>query len=282
MAMHDCDLMICIGARFDDRITGRLDAFSPIRTRSMSISTLPRSTRTSGSIVPIVGDADSALEDMIEAAGGAPQADSRRLEQWWKQIDGWRGGSSATSRTRSHKPQYAIERLLRADQGEGRRYHHRSRPAPDVGGTVFRFRRAEPLDDIGRPRHHGLWPAGRHRRADRPSRRAGHRHRRRGQHPDEHSGNSTAMHTGCRSRSSSSTINIWAWCASGRNCCMAGAIRESYSEALPDFVKLAEAYGAQGHRARSPAISTARSRKCSAMTSRDLRRPGDQRKTASR
>ena len=45
-AMHDCDVMICIGARFDDRITGRVDAFSPARRRSTSISTAPRSTRT--------------------------------------------------------------------------------------------------------------------------------------------------------------------------------------------------------------------------------------------
>ena len=69
---------------------------------------------------------------------------------------------------------------LRADQGQGRLHHHRSRPAPDVGGAVLPLPGAEPLDDVRRARHHGLWPAGLGRRAARTSEIAGHRHRRRG------------------------------------------------------------------------------------------------------
>ena len=77
---------------------------------------------------------------------------------------------------------------LRVDQGPRRLHHHRGRPAPDVGGAVLPLRRAEPLDDLRRPRHHGLWPARRHRRADGAPQVARHRHRRRRLDPDEHPG----------------------------------------------------------------------------------------------
>ena len=103
------------------------------------------------------------------------------------------------------KPQYAIERLYELTRkGRETYHHHRGRPAPDVGGAALPLRGAEPLDDLGRPRHHGLWPAGRDGRADRASRRAGHRHRRRSLDPDEHPGDVDrgAVST-CRSRSSS-------------------------------------------------------------------------------
>jgi acetolactate synthase-1/2/3 large subunit len=58
--------------------------------------------------------------------------------------------------------------------------------------------------------------------------------------------------TACRSRSSSSTTSTWAWCASGRSCCHGGRYSQSYSESLPDFVKLAEAYGGVGIRCEKP------------------------------
>ena len=77
---------------------------------------------------------------------------------------------------------------LRADQGPRHLHHHRSRPAPDVGGAVLRLPGAEPLDDLRRARHHGLRPAGLGRRAARASEIAGHRHRRRGLGADDHAG----------------------------------------------------------------------------------------------
>ena len=65
LAMHDCDVMINIGARFDDRITGRVDAFSPGSKRSTSISIRRRSTRTFSVDIPIVGDCAYVLEEML-------------------------------------------------------------------------------------------------------------------------------------------------------------------------------------------------------------------------
>ena len=93
LAMHGCDVMINIGARFDDRITGRLDAFSPaLEARSMSTSIRPRSTRTSRSI-----SASSATAPMCSrtwSGSGArwgPALDKTALAAWWTQIEGWRG-----------------------------------------------------------------------------------------------------------------------------------------------------------------------------------------------
>ena len=77
---------------------------------------------------------------------------------------------------------------LCADHGPRRLHHDRSRPAPDVGGAVLQVRGAEPLDDLGRARHHGLRPAGLGRRAARASEIAGDRHRGRSLGADDHAG----------------------------------------------------------------------------------------------
>ncbi|KRB59080.1 acetolactate synthase [Rhizobium sp. Root708] len=113
-AMHDCDVMLCLGARFDDRVTGRLDAFSP-GSRKIHVDIDPSSI---GKIVPvdvgIVGDALSVLEDLIAAWPGQRQEDRRdRLAPWWKQINVWRDRKAFGYRNSSEviKPQYALERL---------------------------------------------------------------------------------------------------------------------------------------------------------------------------
>ena len=75
-AMHDCDLMICIGARFDDRITGRLDAFSP-GSKKIHIDIDPSSINKNVHVdVPIVGDCAHVLEDMLRV--GAPRRAARQ------------------------------------------------------------------------------------------------------------------------------------------------------------------------------------------------------------
>ena len=109
-AMHDCDVMVCVGARFDDRVTGRLDAFSP-GSKKIHIDIDPSSI---GKIVKadigVVGDAGAVLEQMLEAWGSRPAAD---LKPWWAQIGAWRarkGFAYAPSDT-VIKPQYAVERL---------------------------------------------------------------------------------------------------------------------------------------------------------------------------
>jgi acetolactate synthase-1/2/3 large subunit len=115
-AMHDCDVMVCVGARFDDRVTGRLDAFSPGSKKihiDIDPSSIGKIVRTD---IGIVGDAGAVLEQMLELWNGRPKAD---LSSWWTQIDAWRarrGFAYAPSDT-VIKPQYAIERLYALTRG---------------------------------------------------------------------------------------------------------------------------------------------------------------------
>jgi acetolactate synthase-1/2/3 large subunit len=113
-AMHDCDLMICIGARFDDRITGRLDAFSP-GSKKIHVDIDPSSINKNVKVdLPVVGDCAHVLEDMLRGwRAGAAAADKQALAAWWKQIDRWRARKSLAYRNSDKviKPQYAIQRL---------------------------------------------------------------------------------------------------------------------------------------------------------------------------
>src|SRR6516164_9192220 len=113
-AMHDCDLMICVGARFDDRITGRLDAFSP-RSKKIHIDIDPSSINKNVKVdLPIVGDCAHVLGDTLRVwrdAGAKP--DKNALDAWWAQIGKWRAKNSLAYRNSNEiiKPQYAIQRL---------------------------------------------------------------------------------------------------------------------------------------------------------------------------
>ena len=114
LSMHDCDVMICIGARFDDRITGRLDAFSP-GSRKIHVDIDPSSINKNVKVdVPIIGDCAHVLEDMVRLwRAGAMHADKKALDVWWKQIDTWRARKSLAYKNSNEiiKPQYAIQRL---------------------------------------------------------------------------------------------------------------------------------------------------------------------------
>ena len=119
-AMHDCDVMVCIGARFDDRITGRLDAFSP-RSTKIHIDIDPSSINKTVKIdLGIVGDCAHVLADLIAAwRGSGCRSDAAALGSWWREIDGWRARQSLAfkpSRT-SIKPQHAIQRLAALTRG---------------------------------------------------------------------------------------------------------------------------------------------------------------------
>jgi acetolactate synthase I/II/III large subunit len=117
LAMHDCDLMICIGARFDDRITGRIDAFSP-GSRKIHIDIDPSSINKNVKVdLPIIGDCAHVLEDMVRLwRSTSAQPDKAAIERWWKQIEKWRGRKSLAYRSSNEviKPQYAIQRLYEA------------------------------------------------------------------------------------------------------------------------------------------------------------------------
>jgi acetolactate synthase-1/2/3 large subunit len=113
-SMHDCDVMICVGARFDDRITGRVDAFSP-GSKKIHIDIDPSSINKNVHVdIGIVGDCANVLADMLQlwrASGAKP--DKAALTDWWKQIDQWRARKSLAYRNSKEiiKPQYAIQRL---------------------------------------------------------------------------------------------------------------------------------------------------------------------------
>ncbi|HEX3495307.1 MAG TPA: acetolactate synthase 3 large subunit [Methylocella sp.] len=113
-AMHDCDLMIAIGARFDDRITGRLDAFSPA-SKKIHIDIDPSSINKNVKIdLGIVGDCAHVLRQLIEvfrAKNALINADV--LTKWWAQIGKWRTRKSLSFKNSKDviKPQYAVQRL---------------------------------------------------------------------------------------------------------------------------------------------------------------------------
>ncbi len=114
LAMHDCDVMVCIGARFDDRITGRIDAFSP-RSKKIHIDIDPSSINKNVKVdVPIIGDVAYVLEDLIRTwKAKAATVDKTALKNWWSQIDKWRAKKCLAYKSSDQviMPQYAIQRL---------------------------------------------------------------------------------------------------------------------------------------------------------------------------
>ncbi|WP_414473684.1 acetolactate synthase 3 large subunit [Microvirga sp. M2] len=114
LAMHECDVMINIGARFDDRITGRLDAFSPFSKR-IHVDIDPSSINKTVKVdIPIVGDCAHVLEDMLRLwRQGGKKADTVELQEWWSKIEGWRARNCLGYRNSNEtiKPQHAIQRL---------------------------------------------------------------------------------------------------------------------------------------------------------------------------
>jgi acetolactate synthase I/II/III large subunit len=113
-AMHDCDLMIAIGARFDDRITGRLDAFSP-GSKKIHIDIDPSSINKNVKVdLGIVGDCTHVLRQLIEIFREKTiSTDAAALTKWWAQIDKWRARKSLSFKNSKDviKPQYAVQRL---------------------------------------------------------------------------------------------------------------------------------------------------------------------------
>ena len=114
LAMHGCDVMICVGARFDDRITGRLNAFSP-GSKKIHIDIDPSSiSKTVRADIPIIGDCGYVLEEMVRVwRARAPQVDKRALKAWWAEINTWRERDCLKYKSGGDviMPQYAIQRL---------------------------------------------------------------------------------------------------------------------------------------------------------------------------
>jgi len=114
LAMHDCDLMINIGARFDDRVTGLISKFSP-GSKKIHVDIDPSSINKNVAVdVPIIGDCVSVLAEMIKVWKEIkPSKNTKAINSWWDQIEKWRK-RDCLGYTQSKdiiKPQYALERL---------------------------------------------------------------------------------------------------------------------------------------------------------------------------
>jgi acetolactate synthase-1/2/3 large subunit len=256
LAMHDCDVMICVGARFDDRITGRLDAFSP-NSRKIHIDIDPSSINKNVKVeIGIVGDCANVLEDMVRLwRESERRPDKAALAAWWKEIEGWRAKKSFSYRPSAEviKPQYALERLYAAVKD---RDHYIT---TEVGqhqmwaAQFFHFQEPNRWMTSG-----GLGTMGYGLPAAIGVQMA---------HPDalviDIAGeasilmNMQEMSTAVQHRAPVKVfilnneymgmVRQWQELLHG------GRYAESYTAALPDFVKLADAYGAHGIRCSDPA-----------------------------
>ena len=116
-AMHDCDLMINIGARFDDRITGKIDEFSP-KSKKVHIDIDPSSINKNVKVdLPIVGDVaeviNSTIKTIKKVKPNFAKSNKQKVSKWWEQIQKWRSINSFdfVNSTETIKPQYAVQRL---------------------------------------------------------------------------------------------------------------------------------------------------------------------------
>ena len=228
LSMHDCDVMVCIGARFDDRITGRLDAFSP-GSKKIHVDIDPSSINKNVKVdIPIIGDCAHVLEDMVRLwRSGAMHADKKALDAWWKQIETWRSRKSLAYRNSNEiiKPQYAIQRLYELTKDRDTYITTEVGQHQMWAAQFYRFEEPNRWMTSG-----GLGTMGYGLPAAVGVQLA---------HPKslviDIAGEasvlmtmqemSTGCSTTCRSRSSSSTTSTWAWCVSGRSCSTATGCR---------------------------------------------------------
>jgi acetolactate synthase-1/2/3 large subunit len=258
LVMHGCDVMLNVGARFDDRVTGRLAAFSP-HSRKIHIDIDPSSINKNVPVeVPVVADAGRALEALLAAWDADPTPPERAaLAEWWRKIDVWRAKDSLRFRqTRERggviKPQHAIQRLYEITRELGRETYITT----EVGqhqmwaAQFFKFDRPNRWMTSG-----GLGTMGYGLPAGMGVQIA---------HPDalviDIAGEaSILMNIQEMSTIAQYRLPVKVFILNNQYMGMVrqwqellhgGRYSESYSEALPDFVKLAESFHAEGMRAR--------------------------------
>mgnify|MGYP006274595469 CR=1 FL=1 len=255
-AMHDCDVMINIGARFDDRITGRLDAFSP-GSRKIHVDIDPSSINKNVAVdVPIIADVTEALSEMLmlwKARGCRTKSEA--VQRWWRQIEEWRkvdclryAPSQATI-----KPQHALQRLEALTRDHDRYVctevgQHQMWAAQFMGFEApNRWMTSGGLGTMGYgvPASVGVQVA----------------------HPEALVINVAGEASWMMTMQEMSTavqyrLPVKQFILNNERLGMVrqwqellhdGRYAHSYSEALPDFVKLAEAFGAKGIRCDNPA-----------------------------
>ncbi len=257
-AMHDCDLLINIGARFDDRITGKIDQFSP-KSKKVHIDIDPSSINKIIKVdLAIVGDVNEVLKSTIKKISkkqnGSKTSNKQSISKWWEQIQKWRTKDSLgyINSDKTIKPQYAVQRLYELTKNQ------------DTFITT----------EVGQ---HQMWAA-QHYKFNKPNRwmtSGGLGTMGYGlpaavgvqiAHPDklviDIAGEASVLMT-MQEMSTAVQYNLPIKIFVLNNQYM-GMVRqwqellheknysESYSEALPDFVKLAEAYGCKGIKANDP------------------------------
>jgi acetolactate synthase-1/2/3 large subunit len=259
LVMHGCDVMLNVGARFDDRVTGKLAAFSP-QSRKIHIDIDPSSINKNVPVeVPVVADAARALEALIAAWDADPATPDRAaLAGWWRQIEAWRGKDCLKyTQTRVPggiiKPQYAIQRLYEITRELGRETYITTEVGQHQMWAAQFFRFDQPnrwmtsggLGTMG----YGL-PAGMGVQIA---------------HPDalviDIAGEaSILMNIQEMSTLAQYRLPVKVFILNNQYMGMVrqwqellhgGRYSESYSEALPDFVKLADSFHAEGMRANS-------------------------------
>jgi acetolactate synthase-1/2/3 large subunit len=121
MAMHHCDVLIAIGARFDDRVTGNIEKFCPT-AQIIHVDIDPSSISKSVKVdIPIVGSVRNVMNDMMRILGDSDRrADPDALASWWKQIEEWRGMDCLKYDSESEliKPQMVIQKLYEVTNGD--------------------------------------------------------------------------------------------------------------------------------------------------------------------
>ena len=170
-AISYSDLVIAIGARFDDRITGRLDSFAP-HAQIIHIDIDPAEIgKNIQAHYPLNGDVKAVLKELLQ------RLEVPDVQEWIRQVMTWKAENPLTYIKTDGviKPQYVIEQISDLTAGQWD-CHHRGRPEPDVGRPVLQGPDAAFLHLLGRLGHHGLRPAGGHRGAGGLSRQAGVRH----------------------------------------------------------------------------------------------------------
>ena len=256
MAMHDCDLLINIGARFDDRITGKVDEFSP-NSKKIHVDIDPSSINKIIDVdVPLVGDVAHILEDAIKLwKSNVYKTDKSAVKNWWSTIDKWKETDSLGYKNdeKTIKPQYAIQRLYELTKDKD------SYITTEVGqhqmwaAQYYKFNKPNRWITSG-----GLGTMGFGLPAAIGAQVA---------HPDklviDIAGEASILM--CIQEMSTAIQHQLPVKVFIINNGYMGMVRQwqellhdkryshSYTDALPDFVKLAEAYGAKGIRVESPA-----------------------------
>ena len=122
MAMQHCDVLLAVGARFDDRVIGNVAHFAEVPRKIIHIDIDPASISKRVKVdVPLVGDVRHVLDDMLALLRASKQkTDAAALKSWWQDIEAWRGKKSLTYRNSTEviKPQYVIEKLYEVTHGD--------------------------------------------------------------------------------------------------------------------------------------------------------------------